>query len=384
MTATVFPVNLFEQKKTPFYFYDLALLDASLEALNRCSDTPGFVVHYAVKANTNPVILSRIASAGLGADTVSIGEIKAVVNAGFAPEKVVFAGVGKTDEEIEYALRIGVGCLNVESLEELEVIADIARRTGIKAPVALRVNPEIDAHTHHYITTGLAENKFGIDRAHLHQALRMCNECEMLSFKGLHFHIGSQVTDLTPYRILCERINALQASLPDIDIPSINVGGGLGIDYDDPDSNPISDFKTFFDIFREHLRLRPGQTLHFELGRAIVAQCGSLISKVLYVKKGVSRNFVIIDAGMSDLIRPALYQAHHKVENITSRSPETAVYDVVGPICESSDTFGTDERLPLTVRGDLMAIRSAGAYGEAMASTYNSRSLPGTVFSEEV
>ncbi len=382
MTETDFPVKLFENKRTPFYYYDLDLLDATLDAVRRYSDTPGFVVHYAVKANPNPVILSHIAAAGLGADTVSMGEVKAALEAGFTPESIVLAGVGKSDEEIEYALNVGIGCLNVESVEELEIIRDIAGRLGKVAPVALRVNPEIDAHTHHYITTGLAENKFGIDSRRLSEALDLCAASQWLELKGLHFHIGSQITDLTPYRILCERINTL-AAIKDVFIPSINVGGGLGIDYDDPDACPIPDFKAYFDIFREHLQLKPGQTLHFELGRAIVGQCGSLISRVLYVKHGMSRDFVIIDAGMTELIRPALYQAHHKIVNLTPHSTECVTYDVVGPICESSDTFGTDEQLPLTSRGDLLAIRSAGAYGEAMASTYNCRRLPGVVFSNE-
>ncbi|MBD5355512.1 MAG: diaminopimelate decarboxylase [Bacteroides sp.] len=381
MPVTNFPIDYFSSVATPFYYYDLRLLDNTLNAILEASSDPAFCVHYAVKANPNPKILQRIAASGLGADTVSIGEINAAVAAGFPASKIMFAGVGKTDEEIRMALLIGVGCLNVESAAELEVIEEIAASMKKKAPVALRVNPEIDAHTHHYITTGLAENKFGIAMSMLDGLIDHCNKSEWIDFKGLHFHIGSQITTFEPYKILCERILRLLEKYPYMEFKIINVGGGLGIDYDDPDANPIPDFKGYFQVFKENLPLKPGQQLHFELGRAIVGQCGSLISKVLYVKEGVDKKFVILDGGMTALIRPALYQAHHKIENITLKSEIMEKYDVVGPICESSDTFGTDELLPLTRRGDLVAIRSAGAYGEAMASGYNCQPLPGSLFS---
>lgn len=381
MEKTYFPLDRMRAETTPFYYYDVKLLDATIDAVKQSSSFPGFHVHYAVKANSNPEILKRIAASGLGADTVSIGEIKAAIDAGFPAPKIVFAGVGKTDEEIAAALEYEIGCFNAESEPEISAIEAIAKSLGKKAPVALRVNPEIDAHTHHYITTGLAENKFGIAMSMLSKAIELCEKSEWIDFKGLHFHIGSQVTDLTPFKILCERINDLQDKYTDLQISSINVGGGLGIDYDDPDGHPIPDFKEYFKIFHENLKLRPGQQVHFELGRAIVAQCGSLITRVTYVKEGVDKKFIIVDGGMTALIRPALYQAHHKIENLTSTSPEEERYDVVGPICESSDTFGTDELLPLTKRGDLIAMRSAGAYGEVMASCYNCRALPGSLFS---
>lgn len=385
MTKTYFPTDHFASEKTPFYYYDLHLLEETLKAVKEHSDMPGYCVHYAVKANANPEIMRRIAAAGLGADTVSIGEIKAAITAGFPAPKIVFAGVGKTDEEIHTALINGIGCFNVESAEELDVIEEIAASMSRKAPVALRVNPDIDAHTHHYITTGLAENKFGIAREVLPNLIKRCLESDNLTFKGLHFHIGSQITDFTPYKILCERILELEKELedkfPGITIPTINVGGGLGIDYDDPDKYPIPDFKSYFNVFKENLPLKPGQQLHFELGRAIVAQCGSLICKVVFVKEGLGKRFVILDGGMAALIRPALYQAHHKIENISSTSEKMEKYDVVGPICESSDTFGVDEWLPVTHRGDYIALRSAGAYGEVMASWYNCRPLPGSHYS---
>lgn len=381
MQKTYFPVDRFRNASTPLYYYDLHLLEATLAELKACSAFPGFHVHYAVKANANLEVLRHIAAAGLGADTVSLGEIQTAINAGFPAPKIVFAGVGKTDEEIARGLELGIGCFNVESEAELRAIVEIAGKMGRKAPVALRVNPEIDAHTHHYITTGLAENKFGIALSMLDTLLDDCLGSEWIDFRGLHFHIGSQITDLEPYRILCGRINDIQAKYPDIAFPSINVGGGLGVDYDDPDGNPVPDFKGYFKVFYDNLRLRPGQELHFELGRAIVAQCGSLICKVVFVKEGVGKKFVILDGGMTALIRPALYQAHHKIENITSKSQATEIYDVVGPICESSDVFGTEEVLPVTERGDLLALRSAGAYGEAMASCYNCRPLPDSLFS---
>lgn len=381
MSNTYFPLERLKGHKTPFYYYDLHLLDETLESVKKDSAYPGFNVHYAVKANSNHEILKRIAASGLGADTVSIGEIKAAVAAGFPGPKIVFAGVGKTDDEIRMALELGIGCFNVESEPELIAIEEIAASMSVKAPVALRINPEVDAHTHHYITTGLAENKFGISLSMVDSLVERCVDSEWIDFKGFHFHIGSQITDMTPFKMLCERINGLQERYAGVAIPWINVGGGLGVDYDDPDGNPIPDFKGYFDTFKDNLKLRPGQQLHFELGRAIVAQCGSMISRVVYVKEGVNKKFVIVDGGMATLIRPALYQAHHLIQNISSTSEVTEKYDVVGPICESSDTFGTDETLPLTKRGDMMAFRSAGAYGEVMASCYNCRPLPESVFS---
>lgn len=365
---------------TPYYYYDMTLLGDTLDALIEAAGD--YKIHYAVKANTNPRILKAIAERGVGADCVSGGEITAAIEAGFDPAHIGFAGVGKTDAEIELGLRRGIGCFNVESLAELEIIIEIAGRLGIVAPVALRVNPDIDAHTHHYITTGLAENKFGIDLSLLDKVVAECRKSPMVNLIGLHFHIGSQITITEPYKVLCGRINSLldKYEAKGIKFSLINVGGGIGIDYEHPDAHPISDFKSFFDAFRANLNLRSGQQLIFEPGRSVVAQCGSLITRVIYVKEGVGKRFVITDAGMNDLIRPALYQAHHEIQNLTSRSSKKAHYDVVGPICESSDVFGENVELPVTSRGDLLAIRSAGAYGEVMASQYNSRKLPGAVY----
>ena len=376
------PIERFRKAATPLYYYDMELLQQTLDKIKGSVSRYGFNVHYAMKANANPAILRRISKAGFGADTVSGGEIAAAINAGFKAEDIVFAGVGKTDGEILLGLREGIGCFNVESAQELEIIEQLALEDRKVARVALRINPNIDAHTHHYITTGLEENKFGLDISVVPQMIQKCMQSKALSFVGLHFHIGSQITTLEPYRMLCERINAIQNDLEQqgmTSIKSINVGGGLGVDYDDPDKHPIADFDPYFALFHNHLKLRDGQQLHFELGRAVVAQCGSLITRVIYVKEGIGKRFAIVDAGMTDLIRPALYQAHHKIENLTGAGRELRQYDVVGPICESSDVFGHDEMLPEVHRGDLIALRSAGAYGEVMASRYNLRSLPGCI-----
>ncbi len=383
MIKTLFPIETFKHCETPFYYYDLELLKATLHEMNACIKDLPYKVHYAVKANANPRILHEIKEAGLSIDCVSGGEIVAALAAGFKGDTIAFAGVGKTDKEISLGINHDIFCFNVESLAELEVINEIAAAKGKIANIALRINPNIDAHTHEYITTGLSENKFGINLEQIDMAVDKAMAMPDVNLIGLHFHIGSQLLDFTPYKMLCDRINDLQDHFEarGISFKIINVGGGLGINYENPNENPIPDFKSYFDTFRNNLKLRKGQELHFELGRAIVGQCGSLITRVIYVKNGTTKNFVIVDAGMTDLIRPALYQAHHVAENITSSATETARYDIVGPICESSDKFASDETLPLTHRGDLLALRSAGAYGEVMAMQYNCRNLPSTQFS---
>ncbi len=382
---TRFPVAEFNDLSTPFYFYDLALLDRTLAEIARTSRDERFKVHYAMKANANPGILRHVQAAGLGVDAVSGGEIQAALDAGFKGSQIVYAGVGKTDAEIILALKNGVGCFNVESEPELEIINELAASLGKTADIALRINPNIDAHTHEYITTGLAENKFGINLEQMPHLIEKANDLENVNLIGLHFHIGSLITETGPFVMLCEIINRLQHEweAKGVTFRSINVGGGLGIDYADPDRHPIPDFEGYFKSFRNHLRLRPDQELHFELGRSVVAQCGSLITRVLYVKEGTTKRFAIVDAGMTDLIRPALYNAHHRIENISSPNGERHHYDIVGPICESSDCFGKDELLPSIRRGDFLALRSAGAYGEIMASQYNCRQLPSSYFYEK-
>ena len=382
----IFPIDKFREIRTPFYYYDTNLLRKTLKEINReAGKHEGFVVHYAVKANANPKILSIICQNSLGADCVSGGEIEAAANAGFPSGKIVYAGVGKSDWEIKLGLEKNIFCFNVESIAELEVINEIACQMNKTASVAFRINPNVGAHTHANITTGLAENKFGIAMRDMESAIEEASKMKNIKFVGLHFHIGSQILDMGDFEALCNRINDLQDELErhHVKVENINVGGGLGIDYQHPNRIPVPDFKAYFDTYARHLRLRPGQKLHFELGRAVVAQCGSLITQTLYIKQGTAKQFAIVDAGMTDLIRPALYQAYHKIENISS-DEEPATYDVVGPICESSDVFAKAIDLNKSHRGDLIALRSAGAYGEIMASQYNCRQLPLGYTSDEL
>ena len=381
-----FPVNKFRELETPFYYYDVNVLRETLSCINKeAGKYNNFCVHYAVKANANHKVLTIIRESGLGADCVSGGEIRAAIKAGFPTNKIVYAGVGKTDWEINLGLDYDIFCFNVESVPELEIINELAAAKGKTARVAFRINPNVGAHTHANITTGLAENKFGISMEDMDKVIDMAGTLPHVKFVGLHFHIGSQILDMGDFVALCNRVNELQEKLyaRQIIVEHINVGGGLGIDYAHPNRQAIPNFTEYFATYHKHLKLRPQQTLHFELGRAVVGQCGSLISKVIYVKQGTNKQFAILDAGMTDLIRPALYQAFHEIENITSEEP-METYDVVGPICESSDVFGKAIDLNKAHRGDLFALRSAGAYGEIMASAYNCRALPKGYTSEEL
>jgi diaminopimelate decarboxylase len=376
-------LNKFREIPTPFYYYDLDILIPTLESIKKESENSGFKVHYAVKANANPRILKLIASYGLGADCVSWNEIDAAIKAGFNPSEIVFAGVGKTDIEIQNAIASGIFCFNCESVPEIEVINHFASARKKAVNIALRINPLVEAHTHKYITTGIEESKFGIHTWELDNVLKVLTRLKNVSLIGMHFHIGSQITKMSVFQSLCAHINELQDwfTSRNVDIKVVNVGGGLGIDYDNPEKSPR--FDEYFNLLNEFIDLRPGQVMHLEPGRAVVGQCGSLITRVIYIKNGSNTMFAIVDAGMTDLIRPALYQAHHKIENLSS-SGTVLRYDVVGPICESSDTFAKFIELPESKRGDFFAIRSAGAYGEAMASRYNLRDLPKAVFSDEI
>ena len=370
-----------EELKTPAYIYDLKRLNKIVSAAKNESEAYGYHVHYALKANTHPAVLAAMVEAGFGADCVSGEEVDAALQAGFAPEKIAFAGVGKRDDEIELGLREGIFSFNVESVEELKVIAEIAAKMEKVARVALRLNPDVNANTHKYITTGLEENKFGINVWELDRVFEVLNASDGLKLVGLHFHIGSQILDLSSFRNLCLKVNEIQSRFIErgVIVDHINVGGGLGIDYNQPDERLVPDFANYFRIFNEFLELRPSQQVHFELGRSLVANAGDLLAKVLYVKEGVKTNFAILDAGMTELIRPALYQAYHKIENVSSREQKMSKYDVVGPVCESSDSFGKAVEMPTTKRGDYIAIRSVGAYGEVMQMGYNLRK-PATVY----
>ena len=441
--------------RTPFYYYDLPLLRRTLDKIRECIEPyPQFHVHYAVKANFNGRILQEISRCGFGADCVSGGEVRAALQNGFAPESIVYAGVGKSDEEILLALDAGIARFNVESAAELEVINELALSRGVVAPVSLRVNPDIGAHTHANITTGLAENKFGINYEQLPGVIELADSLPGVEYKGLHFHIGSQILEMDDFVALCNRINVLAeqilrqrrgrlvpaassaaavgysssaagaagvsgsgaaagvagaagaagsgavagaagaagvagsgavagvAGAAASVLGDINVGGGLGINYYHPNHLDVAEFSQYFETFARHLKLPEGTPVHFELGRSVVAPCGSLISRVLYIKEGTTRRFAIIDASMTELIRPALYKAYHRVENISSYEPEE-VYDVVGPVCESSDVFAKGVSIDKCHRGDFIAIRSAGAYGESMSSQYNCRPLPACFFKED-
>lgn len=378
-------LHIFSEKETPFYYYDLDLLRATLDAVNT-ANRYGYHIHYALKANNNSRVLELIRAAGLGVDCVSGNEVKIGIQNGFDPEDIVLAGVGKTDREIAMAIDHNIFSFNVESIQELEVINEIAEKKGKIPNISIRINPAIDAGTHHYITTGAKENKFGISDEDLIASMDLIRSLKNIRFIGLHYHIGSQVTDLNRFKNLCQRVNDLQKHLAEagMELPHLNVGGGLGINYEDPDGYPIPDFENYFKVFHENLMLLKGQQLHFELGRAIVGQCGSLISRVLFTKESGHTTFVILDAGMTDLMRPALYQASHYLENLSNNDTERKIYDVVGPVCESSDSFGKGVQMPTTRRGDVYAIRSAGAYGETMKNVYNARDLAVGYYSDDL
>ena len=381
MNLALFPIEKFKHLETPFYYYNMTVLGNTLKQAKESSSKHKYQVHYAIKANSNRRILEQIAAAGYGADCVSGNEIRIAISAGFPSAKIVFAGVGKTDKEIGIALDVNIACFNVESLPELTVINEIASKKGKIANVALRINPEVDAETHKNITTGLSENKFGLNISQLDAVLEHIEILKNVKLIGIHFHIGSQIQNLHVFEKLCKRAMELQEYFENkkVKLEHLNFGGGLGINYNDPAEMP--DFESFFNVFAKSIIT--SKQVHFELGRSLVAQCGSLISRVTYVKRGENKKFVIIDGSMTELIRPALYQAHHEIENLTSSQPEEE-YDIVGPVCESSDTFAEGYLLKGTQRGDIVAIRSAGAYGEVMSSRYNMRDLPRSYFSDEV
>ncbi len=378
-------IEKFSHIATPFYYYDLGLLEKNLVTLKQYNSSYGYKIHFALKANADMRILELIQHYGLGADCVSGNEVKCALEKGFSPDDIVFAGVGKTDQEIEFALRSNIHGLNCESLQELKVVHQIAANLDKRAPIALRINPNLEAHTHQYITTGLEENKFGINLIYLNDALDIIEKHPCLNLIGIHFHIGSQITDLNVYRQLCLKVNEVQKLLKDkgINIYHLNLGGGLGVNYQEPDAQLVPDYKSYFEVFKNHLDISDNKIIHLELGRSIVAQCGTLFTKVLYLKKGLQTQFVVVDAGMTELLRPALYQAYHKIENLSSKAP-LQKYDVVGPVCESADYLGKSVYLSETKRGDVIAIRTVGAYAQVMASRYNMREPARVVYSDTI
>ena len=377
-------VKRFINLSTPFYYYDLDILEKNLLNLKN-SLKPFNKVHFSVKSNTNPRILSVIKNFNLGIDAVSANEIKHCINLGFNPRDIVFAGVGKSDEEIEYGIINNISYFNVESLQELEVIDSISKKFSKKTTVSIRINPNIKSETHKKIQTGSSDDKFGIDLNDISHIPKL-RKLENINIIGLHFHIGSQIINLKPFHDLCNISNDILNYLRenDIKIKNINVGGGLGIDYEYPEKNLLSNFKEFINLFNNEIRLDKNQSIHFELGRSIVGQCGFLISKILYSKKSYDKNFLILDSGMNNLIRPALYNSKHKISNLTSKNSDHLNYDVAGPICESSDTFAKDYRLVKSIRGDLIAIHSCGAYTESMSSNYNLRDNINSYYSDTI
>ena len=385
-------INTIEQLDniaTPFYYYDMELFRSTLDHVAELAERHDIKVHYAIKANVERKLLELISAKGFGADCVSGNEVLHAHSCGFPADKIVYAGVGKSDKEIHDALMLGIEAFNCESLQEIFVINEMAHIHGVQANVSVRINPDIDAHTHKYVTTGLYENKFGISQHEFDKLIEILQKSEHINFIGLHFHVGSQITRVEEvFGLECRRVNEIVRYFESkgLKVNNINLGGGLGVDYDDPDGSAIADFETWFSTIASNIERRPDQAVHVEPGRSLVAQCATLISRVVFVKSGETKNFLIMDAGMNDLIRPALYGAYHKIENLSASQrqffPTFQAYDIVGPVCESSDVWGAGRLLPLSVRGDLMAIRSAGAYGQVMASRYNMKDLAPAVFSD--
>ena len=317
---------------------------------------------------------------------MSGNEVRLAIESGCPASEIVFAGVAKSDKEIRYALGQDIFSFNCESLQELEVINALAAETGRTARIALRINPDVDPRTHKHISTGQADSKFGISYTEINEAIRSLNRLPNIRIVGIHFHIGSQITDMEVFGNFCVKVNKIQQWFVEqgIELKHLNLGGGLGVGYNDPDGKPIPDFAGYFGIVNRTLETKPEQTVHFELGRSLVAQSGELVTRVLYTKQNAAgRQIALVDAGMTDLIRPALYQAHHKIESLTGQGP-LQPYMVAGPVCESSDVFAKEALLPEVKRGDLLTIRTAGAYGSAMASRYNLRDLPRSVYSDEL
>jgi diaminopimelate decarboxylase len=358
---------------TPFYCYSTATLERHYRVFEEALAGLDATICFAVKANSNLAVLRTLAKLGAGADVVSGGELARALAAGMPAEKIVFSGVGKTDGEIEQALVAGIRSINAESVPELDAINRVAKRLGKTATVTLRINPDVDAHTHAKITTGLNENKFGIEWTAAHQVIAEARDLGNVRIVGLAVHIGSQLTELEPFREAFIRVRDLVAMLraDGVQITHLDLGGGLGVPYDGSEIPPPADYgrivkETVGDL---------GCRLAFEPGRLIVGNAGVLVTRVIYVKDGATRRFVIVDAAMNDLLRPALYDAKHEIVpvSVTNEAPE--LVDVVGPVCETGDTFATQLALAPVKAGDLLAIRTAGAYGSVMSSTYNSRDL---------
>ncbi len=363
--------DLANQYGTPLYVYSRATLERHWHAFDKSGGDYPPLICYAVKANSNLGVLNTLARLGSGFDIVSVGELERVLAAGGDPSKVVFSGVGKTEAEMKRALQLKIKCFNVESEPELQRLNKVAGELGVKAPISLRINPDVDAKTHPYISTGLRDNKFGITFDRAAQVYRLAHSLPNLDVHGIDCHIGSQLTALAPFIDATDRLLALIDSLKaeGIHIRHLDVGGGLGVVYrDELPPQPSEYAKALLDRLERHRDLE----LIFEPGRAIAANAGVLVTKVEFLKHTEHKNFAIIDAAMNDLIRPALYQAWQDIIPLRPRQGEAQTYDLVGPVCETSDFLGKDRDLVLQ-EGDLLAVRSSGAYGFTMSSNYNTR-----------
>ncbi len=365
--------TLAEAVGTPFYCYSSGALEAAYGAFAGAVSGLPALICYALKANPNLAVVRSLARLGAGADVVSEGELHRALAAGVAPDKIVFAGVGKTAREMAFGLDSGILQFNVESLPELELLSQIARDKGVTAAVALRLNPDVDARTHAGISTGKAENKFGIDRGQIHGVLARAAELPGIAIEGLAVHIGSQLTDLTPYRAAFERVAGLYRELKQagLGLRRLDLGGGLGIRYRD-ETPP--DLAAYAEAARQATAGLDAELI-FEPGRFLVGNAGVMVTRVLYVKTGAERKFLVVDAAMNDLLRPSLYGAWHDIVPLAAPAPGAGIapVDVVGPICETTDTFARQRPMPPIVAGDLLAFHSAGAYAAAMGSTYNCR-----------
>jgi diaminopimelate decarboxylase len=369
--------ELAQKFKTPLYIYSRATIERHWHAFDQAAGNHPHLICYAVKANSNLAILNTLAKLGSGFDIVSGGELARVIEAGGDPAKVVFSGVGKADWEIRYALETGIYCLNAESLPELERINSIATQLGVIAPISIRVNPDVDAGTHPYISTGLKDNKFGISMDDAIVAFEYAAAASALEIKGVDCHIGSQLTDLLPFTDAIKRVLTLIDRLDarGISISHIDVGGGLGVTYkDEQPPEPAEYAQAIANCLEQYKHL----TIIYEPGRAIMANAGILVAKVEYLKLTKDKNFAIIDAAMNDLIRPSLYSAWQEIVEVEISQQSKTIYDVVGPVCETGDFLGKARSLALK-EGDYIAVRSSGAYGFTMASNYNSRVKPAEV-----
>jgi diaminopimelate decarboxylase len=362
---------------TPTYVYSRATIERHFRVFDDAWSGQDHLVCYAVKASSNLAILSLLAKMGSGFDIVSVGELERVIHAGGDPGKVVFSGVGKRPDEVRRALEAGILSLNIESAAELEMVAEVAAGMGVRAPVSMRINPDVDAGTHPYISTGLSSDKFGIPWTEAIQAYETASASPSIEVMGLDCHIGSQLADAAPVVAALERLLELVDELAErgIAIRHLDVGGGLGITYED-ETPPTP--ASYARSLRERLAGR-NLTVILEPGRVILGNAGILLTRVQLAKRNGDKRFVVVDAAMNDLLRPTLYGAYHRIVTVAQPSESTEVVDVVGPVCESGDFLARDRELPRVVAGDLLAVRSAGAYGFAMASNYNSRPRPAEV-----